>query len=179
MYTPNRFQKDKPQIIPIGLLVLSVLVAFFFTYDSFIEYQAKIEETQATQHESEEAGKLLEHLDGVKTQVTSGNSDIGKYIRPFREDVLYKQVFDLAQNSGQITNISLTQGEVLSTGLSLAGIQLQLQADSMENLLGFMDKVTHENSERRFLIKSVSFPYSSEQEGPISASILLGAYTIK
>lgn len=104
---------------------------------------------------------------------------MGKYIQKFREDTIYKQVFAVAQNSGKIGDISILPSEALTSGLELSGIQFSFQADNLANLLGFLDKVTSEKAEQRFLVKSVNFPYSEVQDGPITASILLGEYTIK
>ncbi len=127
MYAPNQFQNTRPPILPIGLLLISLVIAFFYTFDAFTEYQSKSEEVKTAQAEQEAAGKLLEQLDGVKTQAISESAEIEKYIKKFREDTIYKEIFAVVQNSGTVGGVTISPGEVLTSGLNLATISFTLQ----------------------------------------------------
>lgn len=71
MHTPSQFSKKNHSILPVALFLLAFAIAFWFTYDAYIEYAAKTEEVAVAMQEQDTTGKTLEHLDAVKTETTS------------------------------------------------------------------------------------------------------------
>lgn len=173
------FQRSKTSIYPAIIMLLSLFVAAMFTYDMFMGYQTKNETLALAQDEQSKAGKMLEQLDEVKNKTQDQKTDIQKYIQEFREDTIYDKVFTTVGTDGKISSISISPGEVLTSGLSLATVQFSMNVDNISNLLAFLDRATDENAEQRFLIQSLGFPYSSSSMNNLSANIALGMYTIK
>lgn len=173
------FQDNRTSILPVIIILVSLFLAFAVTYDLFVEYQSKSEEYATAQTAQNEAGKTLERLDRVKSETQDGKSDIQKYIQEFREDTIYQKLFDTVGTDGKVGAVSIQSGEVLTSGLTLANVSFTLDVADMSNLLAFLDRATDENGKQRFLIKNISFPYSSGNPANITASITLGMYTIK
>lgn len=64
--------------------------------------------------------------------------------------------------------------------MTLVGASITVDATNLDTLLKFIDRATGIDAKRRFLVKSLSFAYESAvTTAPITASIQLGAYTIK
>jgi len=179
MKTLQPFQQKKTPLLPVAIILVSLFVAFYFTYDVFQEYQSKWEEYATVIEEQKNMQKTLDALNLVRDQTQSGKSEIQKYIQEFREDIIYDKVFSTVGTDGKIWAISIDSGEMLTSGLSLANIQFTLDVQELSNLLAFLDRATDTNGQQRFLIQSLSFPYSSSNTSLISATIRLGMYTIK
>lgn len=173
------FQDNRTSLLPVIVILVSLFVAFVFTYDMFVAYQTKGEEYATAKSAQETAGKTLERLDQIKIETTEGQSEIQKYIQEFREDVIYEKIFETVGTDGKIGAISITAGEVLTSGLTLANVSFTLDVADISNLLAFLDRATDENGKQRFLIKSISFPYSTGEATNMSVAITLGMYTIK
>ncbi len=94
--------------------------------------------------------------------------------------MLLESIFALAGNGADIGSVSLDAGEILTSGMTLAGINITVDTANLDTLLKFIDRATGTDAKRRFLVKSLSFAYESAvTTSPITASIQLGAYTIK
>ncbi len=97
-----------------------------------------------------------------------------------RDDLLLESVFALAGNGADIGSVSFDTGELLTSGLTLAGINITVDTENLDTLLKFIDRATGVDAKRRFLVKSLNFAYESAvTTAPITATIQLGAYTIK
>ena len=167
------FQDSRTSLLPVIVILVSLFVAFVFTYDMFVEYQAKGEEYATAKSAQEAAGKTLDRLDRIKVETAEGQSEIQKYIQEFREDIIYEKIFETVGTDGKIGSISITSGEVLTSGLTLANVNFTLDVADISNLLAFLDRATDENGKQRFLIKSVSFPYSTGETTNMSVSVSL------
>lgn len=86
----------------MAIILTSLFVTFFFTYDIFLSYQSKGDEYATAQGEQEKSRKLLDDLNIVKEQTQTGKSEIQKYIQEFREDVIYEKVFSTVGVDGKI-----------------------------------------------------------------------------
>lgn len=102
MKTLQPFQQKKPSFVPMAIILASLFVAFFFTYDAFISYQSKGEEYASAQGEQKKAQNTLDTLNLVKEQTQMGKSEIQKYIQEFREDIIYEKVFSTVGTDGKI-----------------------------------------------------------------------------
>ncbi len=102
MKTIQPFQSNKPSPYPMIIIVMSLFIAFVFTYDLFTSYQAKNDEYATALSDQSKAGKLLEELDAVKVDSQKNSSELKKYIQEFREDVIYDKVFSTVGTDGKI-----------------------------------------------------------------------------
>lgn len=179
MKTLPTFHQRKTPLLPVVIILVSLFVAFYFTLDAFQAYQSKWEEYASAIGDQKSVQNTLDTLNLVRDQTQAGKSEMQKYIQEFREDIIYEKVFSTVGSDGKIWAISIDSGEVLTSGLSLTNIQFTLDVEELSNLLAFLDRATDANGKQRFLVQSLSFPYSSSNTSLISATIRLGMYTIK
>ena len=108
-------------------------------------------------------------------ELASKNStEAAKYIGSSRDDILFEQIFTLSGSGSEIGAVSIDSGELLTSGITLSGISLSLEASNLQSLLGFIDRATAENAQRRFLVKSLSFAYDRATANlPITVNVQL------
>lgn len=169
-----QFESKQSPILPILLVIISIFIGIFFTYDQAMLSLENDDTIERATVEKEQAGKLLETLNSYEKK-SKEQSTNGKLVGIFREDTMLEQVFALVGNRGQIGNISITQGEKLSTGLALATISLNIQTDSLENFLAILDDAT-KGAGQRYYIRGLSIPYSSGKNDAVNTVLQLGMY---
>lgn len=179
--TTERFQSSKNNILPIVLVLLGLFVGGFFTYDlyySSVEKSSQLEEAKAVAQDKQQT---LDGLNSLKQKAGSqeAQADAMRYAGQYREDQILDSLFALAGSGVTIGSVSFTEGERLPVGISLATVNVSVQAATLDQFESFIDDLTSENAKRRYLIKSMSFPYDTSSSLPISASLQLGLYYLK
>lgn len=108
-FDTNRFKKDPNTPIAIALILLSVFIASFFTYDA---YYASIEKSNALSElrsQTNEKEKELQALNALKTESSSSGSmaEIERYAGNFREDSLLSNLTASIGNDVTIGNVTI------------------------------------------------------------------------
>jgi hypothetical protein len=115
----------------------------------------------------------LAHLNELDRE-SKNSTEPAKYIGSSRDDILLEQIFTISGSGAEIGAVSIDAGELLTSGIVLSGISLSVEASNLQSLLEFIDRATAENSQRRFLVKSLSFAYDrSTANLPITATLQL------
>lgn len=102
MKTIHSFQKPRTSVLPILIILVSLFIAFVFTYDLFIEYQDKAEGLAVAISNQKKVGETLENLNRAKEEAKKNSAELEKYIQEFREDTIYDKVFSLVGSDGKI-----------------------------------------------------------------------------
>jgi hypothetical protein len=177
-YSPTAPQTSNSYIWAIAAIA-ALCIWFFVTYDLYAS-MASLGDEITTLKASKTAISTtlagLNELDGA----SKNSTEASKYIGLSRDDILFEQIFTLSGSGSEIGAVSIDSGELLTSGITLAGISLSLEATNLQSLLEFLDRATAENAQRRFLVKSLSFAYDRATANlPITATVQLWAYTTK
>jgi hypothetical protein len=184
METPylNRFKQtnlpkanDKKAII-IALILGTLIIAAFFTQGAVSDYMEKNDAIAMTQEKlnvvNQDLAKLKEVEMNLKNPEISGN--LKRYASEFREDDILENIF--GNTSGvNIQNVTIDKGQKTPNGLSLANISLALSVSSKEQLVAFLDYLTSPTNTKRYIIKSMNYPYDPMNPAG-SVTLELGMY---
>jgi hypothetical protein len=108
----------------------------------------------------------------IKEPVIADN--LKRYAGSFREDDIFENIF--SNTSGvSIQNINIDKGQKTSNGLSLANITMTLTTTSKEQLIAFLNYLTDAKGTKRYVIKSLSYPFDPANSGGL-VSLSLGMY---
>lgn len=172
-------ENNKKQMISLVLLCLSIVIGFFFTMDQGYSYIEKKDTLASTAKEVADKKGALEQLQNLKKQIESDTSlqgDIERYGADFREDAIYNSVF-APINGVNIASVTLSKGEKSPNGLSIASISLALKAQDIGSLNNYLEYLTNgKNNKKSYIIKSLSFPFDTTKNDPVSATLELGMY---
>jgi len=100
--------------------------------------------------------------------------DLKRYAASFREDDVLESLFKNTANVS-IQSVSIDKGHKTTNGLSLANVQLAVTVNSKDQLVSFLDYLTSPSNSKRYIIKSIDYPYDLSMPGG-SANISLGMY---
>jgi hypothetical protein len=177
-YSPTVPQNSNNYIWAIAALA-AICIWFFVTYDLYANMSSLGDEITTLEASKATVNATLAHLNELETESKS-STEPAKYIGSSRDDILLEQIFALSGSGADIGAVSIDSGELLTSGITLSGISLSVEASNLQSLLGFIDRATAESSQRRFLVKSLSFAYDrSAANLPITATLQLWAYTSK
>ena len=170
---------NKPSNYSLLAAAVAVIISIFFTYDLYSSSLQKSDELETLKVNEV---TITETLNALNTLSASANAskDSQKYIWVARDDLILESIFSLSGTGVEIWSVALDSGELLTSGMTLAGINLTVDTTNLDTLLKFIDRATGVDAKRRFLIKSLNFAYeSAATTTPITATIQLWAYTIK
>ncbi|MDD2487597.1 MAG: hypothetical protein PHS92_04485 [Candidatus Gracilibacteria bacterium] len=175
----NSFKNpEQKSIYASVLIVLSLIVLFFVTKDSYYANMEKNTNLEALTNQSQELKDELNALNKIKSDLSSSpqmQKIMNQYGGEFREDNIINNIF-MANRGINISDISMDKGEKLPNGLTLANVSINLQAQKIEDLNNYYNYLTSENSNLRFVIKNTNFPFNMKNTGTLPVSISLGMY---
>ena len=167
--------------LAIFFVAVSLLLVIFFgqgEYSSYLEASANLD-TALAQEKTVSAN--LDTLNDIqrKTDAKTGDSqvhsDLIRYADSLREDAIIRSIFKRDPNI-IISSVSIAPGQTLPSGLSIADISLSLTAKDVTNLSRFLDYLTSPSNQKRYIIKSLSFPFDMQKNTNIAVSLVLGMY---
>ncbi len=171
------YTSDKKNIYASVLILITIIVLFFFTkniYFSKIENQENLNNLTI---KAEEIKKELDTLDDIKKKLNSDNKtkkDIEKYAWDYREDIILNSIFS-KMSWILVKDISMNKWQKLPNWLSMADISINIDVANLQTLNNYLLYLTSENSNMRFVVKSVNFPFWSNNTS-FSVSLNLWMY---
>lgn len=167
-----------PEFLPAILLAAAILVSAFFAYPDYYALTGKRDEYAQAVQERDARSKELSELDALKTKASEPAfaQDLERYAGPYREDAVIESLFAGTTNSVLPISVGLDRGSKLPSGLSQGSVELGLRVGNQAALLRYVTYLTSEQAKKRFVIKSMSFPFDSTSPKiePFSVSISLG-----
>ncbi len=180
-YTGARRTVLTPTNIAIALLVFSLLLFVFFERDAYDSYLSAGVDLDAAKTTESQVTAELDTLNAIHTSLdakTASNTvrdDVARYADALREDTVIRSLF-VRNPALSIASIGISGGQVLPSGLSLADITVSFTIKDVIELNKFLEYLTSPQSKKRYVIKSLSFPFDMGNDAPISASLVLGMY---
>lgn len=172
-------EKNKKQIISLVLLSVSILIGFFFTIDQGYSYIEKRDTLEVTRKEASEKKAELAKLNELVTTIKNNvqlRDDMERFGSVFREDTIMNSIFAHI-NGISIASFSVSRGEKVPNGLSLATISLSFKADNLGVLNNYLNYLTNSKENKRsYIIKNISFPFDSTKNEAVSVNLSLGMY---
>lgn len=172
-------KRSRDQIISIVLLIGSIVIGFFFTMDQGYGYIEKKDTLEATKKEASEKKQSLQKLQATVQNIETSvelQSDIERYAGDFREDVIFDSIFTPAKGIS-IATVSLSKGEKMPNGLSLATISVSLKAQDTNVLGEFLNYLTKsEINKKSYIINSLTFPLDTTKNEAVSVNMELAMY---
>jgi hypothetical protein len=171
------YTSDKKNIYASVLILITIIVLFFFTkniYFSKIENQENLNNLTI---KAENIKKELDLLNDIKNKLNSDyktKKDIEKYAWDYREDIILNSIF-WKINWILIKNISMNKWQKLSSWLSMADISINVDVANLQTLNNYLLHLTSENSDMRFVVKGVNFPFWADNTS-FNVSINLWMY---
>lgn len=182
MRSPQPSEVLKPrsgilEFLPAVFLAGAILLATFSAYPDFYALTAKKDEYAQVVKEKSEKSATLASLNAFKTQSAAPvfAADLARYASPFREDSVLSSLF-----SGPVgvlpLSIGIDKGSKMPNGLSQGTVDLTLRVTSQSMLMRYFEYLTGTTGSKRYVIKSVSFPFdsSSPQSSGFQVSVNLG-----
>ena len=161
----------------VGLIIATVVILAFFTQGYIQDFMEKSDTLQSAQDKLVSLTIEKTNLQTIEKDIasdTTKQADLKRYAGDFREDEILDSLF--SQNTGvSIQSVSLDRGQKMPNGLSMANVNLGLTVTSKAQLSAFLDYLTAENSPKRYVIKSVDYPFGSSDMGG-SINLSLGTY---
>ncbi|EKE26316.1 MAG: hypothetical protein ACD_4C00337G0004 [uncultured bacterium (gcode 4)] len=162
----NLYKKsDKKNIYSSLILIISLLIVFFITKDMYFENVEKNANLEALNTQSNELQSELQELNKIKADLDK-NVKMKKILNQFgweyREDRVVNNIFPKNINWLTIWGISMDKWNKLPNWLSLANISVNVEAEKIIDLVNYLDYLTSENSDIRFLVKNISVPFGAD-----------------
>ncbi|HRI36606.1 MAG TPA: hypothetical protein PK765_06150 [bacterium] len=157
-------------IVTLGLL-------YFVTWNEYDRYLASGDRLAMLQSRKAERMEAQQKLEAIRDEVATPDvrADLVRYAGAFREDELYDHLFEGSRDL-KIGSVSLAKGSQLPNGLSFGTVSLNFETPDIPALNRYLEYLTNQNAERRYVIKSVSFPYEPGMSGPFGVGLSLGLY---
>lgn len=173
----NNFKNKN--LYAIFILMITIILIFSFSYNIYANYIKLNQELSNFKSKKLSLTTELNFLNEKKVQVNN-DKEIKKALSQFawdyREDLILNQIyknFDWIK----VGNISLNKWQKLPNGLSMANITINLTAKNLTEFNKYLEYLTWESYNLRFIIKNVSFPFDSQNNNlSFQASINLGMY---
>ncbi len=169
-------QKNDKKHIIIALILASILVVVFFTQGVVDEYMASSDAIDTASGKLSAVTAELANLKKIEAGLGDVKmlEDVKKYAAPFREDEILTAVFE-PSIAGSIQNVTISKGQKMPNGLSQADVNVSLTVSTKEQIMTYMQYLTDIKNTKRFVIKSVDYPFSAGDEGG-SVALQLGVY---
>lgn len=175
-------EKNQKQVISLILLIASILLGFFITIDQGYTYIEQKDTLEMTTKEILEKKWTLEKLQemakSIETNVELQN-DMARYAGDFREDIIIDSIFSPISGVS-IASMSMSEWEKAPNGLSLANITLSLKVRDRDTLNKFLNYLTNSKiNTKSYIIKSLTFPFDTTKDEPVSVSLELSMHYFK
>lgn len=171
--------QDKNNLYATIIIFATILILFFVTTKAYSEYTTNAELNKQTQSEVEKLKNKLNELNDKKSKVESDEKTkklIIQYAREYREDQILDQIYN-PKDWISVNDISMEKGNRLPNGLNMASINISVEAKDVESLNKYIEYLTWEQEQIRFVIKNISFPFASDSTtNSTTASISLWMY---
>lgn len=158
-----------------ALVALALL--FFVTWGEYDRYLAGHDRLAAIEARKSSLVETQKKLEAIRTDIATPavRADLVRYAGSFREDELYDSILEGGRDL-KIGAISLAKGSQLPNGLSFATVSVGLEVPDIPALNRYLDYLTSPDSTRRYVIKSLSVPYTPGMTGPFGVGLSLGLY---
>lgn len=167
-----------PEFLPAVMLAVAIVVSALFAYPDFYTVTAKKDEYVQASNERETKSKELAELNVLKSKASEPifAEELERYAGPYREDSIITSLFSGLNNGVLPLSIALDRGNKLPNGLSQGSVELGLRVGNQAVLLRYVNYLTSEKAKKRYVIKSMSFPFDSTSPKiePFNVSISLG-----
>lgn len=167
------------EFLPTILLAASIVLSAFVAYPGYYSLTAEKETFAAVTKEKASREAELATLDALKTQssVPAYAADLSRYASAFREDAILASLF--GGGTGILPlSIGMEKGTRLPNGLSMADINLTLRATSQASFMKYLEYLTGNSSQKRYVVKTANFPFdsTSPKTEPFQVTVTLGLY---
>lgn len=177
----NSFKRNnnRQNIYASILIIITILILFFITSDLYSSYIQVQEEKTLTDSKLSFLKAELNSMNDKKMKVKNDwnvSKLISQFASQYREDVILNQLYKKFDWTS-VDSISMDKWQKLPNWLSMADILITVSAKNVTELKKYLDYLTWDDSEIRFVIKSISFPFNSfDTNSPTQASISLWMY---
>jgi hypothetical protein len=174
---PNASALSSRAILTLAFAILTLILLYFVTWSEYDRYLAASDQLSSLETRKTERLESQKKLEAIRAEVTTAavQADLVRYAGSFREDALYDSIFEGARDL-KVGSVALSKGSQLPNGLSFGTIALSIQTPDIPALNRYLDYLTSRDSTRRYVIQSVSFPYTPGMTGSFGVGLSLGLY---
>ena len=160
------------------LLLVSILLLFWVVQPEYADYADKSTVADGVKSDLEKKTSELDALNTIKTRLDDPTvrAQVDRYAGEFREDTVLASVFGARTLGVNLASVSMSPGQRLTNGLSLANISVSFTTRDLPTLTQYLSYLTAPDSDRRYVIKTLAFPYGKDHKSDISVSATLGMY---
>lgn len=173
-------EASKKHTSKVLILTLALAIGFFFTRDQYYTYLDNSTTLEQAKKENTDKKTVLDTLNSLKSRIASDETlkrTIDQFGQSFREDLILDSLFT-HMNGVSVASANISKGEKLPNGISIGTVSLSFRVDSITTLNSFLEYLTSDKSNKRYMIKSLSFPLDTTKFEPFSVSAELGTYYI-
>jgi hypothetical protein len=172
---PSRFQGSQSSLLPVLAILFAMIIGILFTYDLATGYLEKKSNLESAEARKIQVGTTLESLKALEASLSTpeAKAESERYAGVYREDQILSHLFETVGTGSTIGNISLSKGEKLPSGISLAALSVDVETPSLESFLSLLDRLVDENAKKRYLVKGLNFAYDTSNILPISTTLQL------
>ena len=156
------------------VLFLSIAIGLFWTMDQYSQYMAKSEERDTLEMKAKSLRSELDVLNNKEKELDKDENTkraVRQYASKYMENQILDQIYRKIDGI-LVHEISMTAGQKLSNGLSLANISISVDARNINFLNDYINYLTSDKNEVRFKINTLSFPLKTENpDTSVTASI--------
>lgn len=177
----NSFRRNnnRKNFYATAIIVITMCCLFFVTSDIYSTYVQLSEESNMTLNKWNQLKSDLDKMTSKKQKVASDKSMqnlIKQFASEYREDLIINQIYKQFLWV-TIDSISMDKWQKLPNWLSIANISISVSVKDVDKLKSYLDYLTWESSDIRFVIKSISFPLDTNNlKNNTQASLSLGMY---
>lgn len=158
--TSNNRKNKRQSYYAIVLMFITLFCAIFITSDFYSSYFQHSEENAMSESKIASMNSELNSLNEKKLKLESDKdtkNTIKQFAWEYREDIILNQLYKPFAGA-TVDNVIMDKWQKLPNWLNMANIWITVSAKDISTLKKFLDYLTWENSDIRFVIKSISFP---------------------
>ncbi|EKE30134.1 MAG: hypothetical protein ACD_2C00038G0011 [uncultured bacterium (gcode 4)] len=170
---------DKQNMYATLVLLLTLAITFFLTSGLYADYTSSNEEKVSLNGRIDSLKAELDSLNKKKNQVSNDKATkdaIAQFASVYREDLILNQIYSKFDWI-LVHDISMDKWQKLPNGLSMASISINVDAKNIAELNKYLNFLTEETSNIRFVVKSLNLPLSTDNVNTnVSAGLSLWMY---
>lgn len=172
------YENNKKSMYASILLVVTVIIAFFFTKSLYTDNIEASTNLELSNNQATELKTKLDELTTIKESIAKDEKtkkDIAWFGSSFREDKIIDSIF-ASKDGIAINDISIEKWSKLPNWLMMWNISLNIEANKLDLLNKYLKYLSSNENNIKYVIKSVTFPFDSRTDLPVTASINLWMY---
>lgn len=163
----------------IGLMFITLFCSIFITSNFYTSYIQLNEENIMSETKIKSMNSELNSLNEKKLKLENDKetqNTIKQFAWEYREDIILNQLYKPFAGA-TVDNVTMNKWTTLPIGLNMANIWVTITTKDTVTLKNFLDYLTWEKSEIRFVIKNISFPLdTNDLNSTIKTDISLWMY---